>query len=167
MDQHGRFIPTHVGHIYDIRKMRFHHTVHPHACGAYNDSFAANNRFFGSSPRMWGIYHIYIPISKNPRFIPTHVGHMPAVRSFPLQLTVHPHACGAYSYPPSSSLLICGSSPRMWGICFLFRALALQLLVHPHACGAYSGEAVDGCWLTGSSPRMWGICRRWKHETFQ
>ena len=93
--------------------------------------------------------------------------------------SVHPHACGVHLLTVSTTTIIFGSSPRMWGTCtvfFLFigrcrfipthvgyiaRPLGDNLIitVHPHACGVHIINRELGMRLLGSSPRMWGTCR--------
>ena len=98
-----RFIPTHVGHIC-ITLLQFGSmTVHPHACGAYCITDIQKICLFGSSPRMWGIFHCTRSTIFSFWFIPTHVGHIPAISA---RQPAHP-----------------GSSPRMWGIWFAVNIL--------------------------------------------
>ena len=91
-----RFIPTHVGHILiNLRRVKLI-PVHPHACGAYSSHLLLPAFHRGSSPRMWGICKSSSRHLQHPRFIPTHVGHMPCGTHGWSRSAVHPHACGAY-----------------------------------------------------------------------
>ena len=76
--------------------------------------------------------------------------------------SVHPHACGVHLLTVSTTTIIFGSSPRMWGTCtvfFLFigrcrfipthvgyiaRPLGDNLIitVHPHACGVHVSKLI-------------------------
>ncbi len=91
-----RFIPTHVGHTLRSLMPCFSSSVHPHACGAYYAYIPDFARYYGSSPRMWGI--------------PLTIPNMTEINA------VHPHACGAYAMRYACFRWTIGSSPRMWGI---------------------------------------------------
>ena len=130
----------------------------------------------GSSPRVWGT-----PICANAsdnlrRFIPTCVGNTEN-RICPSQYgPVHPHVCGEHLRANRNMLVICGSSPRVWGT----RAIRITgpllrrfiptcvgntrrgyrhrtfLAVHPHVCGEHGVNRPVIVQHRGSSPRVWG-----------
>ena len=70
---------------------------------------------------------------------------------------VHPHVRGAYEPINSISLLICGSSPRAWGLRISFHSIIRVHPVHPHVRGAYSLDCFIMDFSSGSSPRAWGL----------
>ena len=177
-----RSIPTHVG--FTPRSSHGGRTtpVHPHACGVYLLIPASSVLSIGPSPRMWGLPGRSAPARSCHRSIPTHVGFTPEglllrterLRSIPTHVgftrlfsvlkhgvTVHPHACGVYTFDRSSSIKTSGPSPRMWGlrmhithtiktvrsipthVGFTWPVCTSSKLpsVHPHACGVYAGRA--------------------------
>ena len=112
-------------------------SVHPHACGAYSVLIPTSCATLGSSPRLWGIHLFGRDNRKDPRFIPTPVGHTNTSMVESASFSVHPHACGAYASGVSAG--------------------ASSTSVHPHACGAYAHSAARTSASPGSSPRLWGI----------
>ena len=89
---------------------------------------------------------------------------------------VHPHACGEHCFYSRLSILVTGSSPRLWGT-HRFRVLLgawarfiptpvgntpsvrkshALIAVHPHACGEHYFPLADATAYIGSSPRLWG-----------
>ena len=50
-----RFIPTRVGNTSELPSATDISTVHPHACGEYDNEMARKSGRVGSSPRVWGI----------------------------------------------------------------------------------------------------------------
>ena len=143
----------------------------------------------GSSPRLWGIRVSRAQLRGKPRFIPTPVGHTSVNRYSLMNISVHPHACGAYIERINSPLVLSGSSPRLWGIrrngcnqhldirfiptpvghTYSEALSTAPLAVHPHACGAYKilcNHCNADC---GSSPRLWGIpaLKQLKHHSIR
>ena len=91
-----RFIPTHVGNIYDPQNSWLTKTVHPHACGEHRIHEPFGPEKHGSSPRMWGTLKAESLRQEKARFIPTHVGNIIwAGPQFEAD-AVHPHACGEH-----------------------------------------------------------------------
>jgi len=72
--QRLRFIPTHVGNTTAGLAVSPQRAVHPHACGEHIGGSRKNQRYVGSSPRMWGTPPPGLWYRSRPRFIPTHVG---------------------------------------------------------------------------------------------
>ncbi len=117
MDDPKRFIPTHVGNICIVLNDSSGTSVHPHACGEHLVPVTCMPESSGSSPRMWGTFPWRSSRISAPRFIPTHVGNISQSNVLQSLTAVHPHACGEHSSQFPVSLLIFGSSPRMWGTC--------------------------------------------------
>ena len=154
--------------------------VHPHACGEHVLGGVKADWSRGSSPRMWGTHFQIVGAGRLTRFIPTHVGNTCSPLSMPFALPVHPHACGEHFAMSWFSLIMTGSSPRMWGTpwrarcgCSRCRFIPTHVgntcrqtiirrapAVHPHACGEHSASQVPENAPSGSSPRMWGTRRR-------
>ena len=111
----GRFIPTHVGNTPDRGRPAGLNPVHPHACGEHRSHYRERHWWIGSSPRMWGTLLQRTNRRLRYRFIPTHVGNTIGARRAYRIVTVHPHACGEHRAFSTSTLSVCGSSPRMWG----------------------------------------------------
>ena len=125
---------------------------------------------------MWGTYEYDEFGKRESRFIPTHVGNIKKVLRSVNGSSVHPHACGEHTQTLFAALDFTGSSPRMWGTCFLqvlynlpsgfipthvgniFRAYKRRsgYSVHPHACGEHIVWTLFQAQRNGSSPRMWG-----------
>ena len=69
-----RFIPTHVGNASRSRWQIDAHAVHPHARGERYQSVDQWAELSGSSPRTWGTLSFEWLVTRDNRFIPTHVG---------------------------------------------------------------------------------------------
>src|SRR5579884_57131 len=73
----------------------------------------------GSLPRVRGIFlqnlMEWIPL----RFTPMRVGNIWCVLPVRRDRPVHPHACGEYVTSHTSAAGVCGSPPRVGGICLL------------------------------------------------
>ena len=54
VNEHPRFIPTHVGNTPAGAPPPRCASVHPHACGEHDGEIRGRNGSLGSSPRMWG-----------------------------------------------------------------------------------------------------------------
>ena len=153
--------------------------VHPHIRGAYDPGAGGPGKHLGSSPHTWGIPFSAPSFSIASGFIPTYVGHTPAVGSSAHRQTVHPHIRGAYNLYASAAAISTGSSPHTWGIrdpgghqlpakgfiptyvghTSFGRPPNERGPVHPHIRGAYRNTEQKGSEIRGSSPHTWGI--RW------
>ena len=91
-------------------------TVHPHACGEYDQASYSPQATVGSSPRVWGILDPAMCQGLEGRFIPTRVGNTGGCSSLTVTRSVHPHACGEYKETVICLMRRVGSSPRVWGI---------------------------------------------------
>ena len=111
----GRFIPTPVGNAPNGRSGQSPTPVHPHARGERSRVLIEHQAERGSSPRPWGTPWSVIRQRIGSRFIPTPVGNAPSKSLTLVMTTVHPHARGERSSPPSAAALAFGSSPRPWG----------------------------------------------------
>ena len=125
---------------------------------------------------MWGQENVVVKKLRGARIIPTRVGTSRTLSATLTPLRDHPHACGdklAFAFP---SIVLLGSSPRVWGqVVDLFSASLKKRIIptrvgtrlcaylcclfnrdHPHACGDkvynISRDGKEG----GSSPRVWG-----------
>ena len=112
---------------------------------------------YGSSPHTWGIPTPAGETGQAGRFIPTYVGHTPAMPVLSCYMPVHPHIRGAYPFMASLILVHSGSSPHTWGILPLSGRAPLTSAVHPHIRGAYFLPGGLRHVLYGSSPHTWGI----------
>ena len=130
----------------------------------------------GSSPRLWGTPVIHNHKTPSPRLIPTPVGNSLHSANLVGMFQVHPHACGELHLKSLITLVIIGSSPRLWGTLSLKykptgtrrfiptpvgnsveRLIAHQKTqVHPHACGELFTPPRISSSPIGSSPRLWG-----------
>ncbi len=110
-----RFIPTHVGNIKYVCRVKGVLPVHPHACGEHSEQKVDARFLGGSSPRMWGTCRCRSRLLRGPRFIPTHVGNMSCPQKSRMGSSVHPHACGEHFASTQPFFRTVGSSPRMWG----------------------------------------------------
>ncbi len=152
-----RFIPTRVGNtattVAEVQAI----TVHPHACGEYDNNSPTYSSSSGSSPRVWGIPRFGQSQTFRCRFIPTRVGNTTGDKAPGKALSVHPHACGEYLRLAKAGIRQAGSSPRVWGILKVrknlnrvyrfiptrvgnteaFLVTNSTMTVHPHACGEY------------------------------
>ena len=185
-----RFIPTHVGNTRAQVKKIHSRAVHPHACGEHLHQHLQNLLLHGSSPRMWGTRSGAVTTNSGTRFIPTHVGNTHSIFASRHIITVHPHACGEHFLIVFCSLILYGSSPRMWGTRFPLWILhfchrfipthvgntkspivkVIEIPVHPHACGEHVWFVCGVEFYSGSSPRMWGTPhnqhREWQTNRF-
>ena len=179
VNEHPRFIPTHVGNTPAGAPPPRCASVHPHACGEHDGEIRGRNGSLGSSPRMWGTLVDTVGEGRMLRFIPTHVGNTHRRPSPSDRQSVHPHACGEHGVHPYVRLSVIGSSPRMWGTPKpgARARLAARFIpthvgntpvsarqagypsVHPHACGEHRRLRVSNICGVGSSPRMWGTLR--------
>ena len=128
---------------------------HPHACGDKPCTDLKKASAKGSSPRVWG--QVLDEVNELPLtgIIPTRVGTRTVV-SYRRHLSKdHPHACGDKVSLVKLSLLLLGSSPRVWGQAYLGYVGHPQVRIiptrvgtsiapkcgqrsqgdHPHACG--------------------------------
>ena len=134
---HWRFIPTYVG-LTDVAE------------------FIRSARF-GSSPRMWGLPSLPLPIILLQRFIPTYVGLTHSIKYRRACLPVHPHVCGAYIHGGGFRSGIVRFIPTYVGLTPSVTMCDHPKTVHPHVCGAYLSRFCRLRIRFGSSPRMWGL----------
>ena len=116
---HIRFIPTPVGNIPHVPYRIQQTAVHPHACGEHEYASQHPQVKSGSSPRLWGTSPQSALDCLSLRFIPTPVGNIPEVLWHPMSVPVHPHACGEHGRTSTTSRIMDGSSPRLWGTSIL------------------------------------------------
>ena len=110
-----RYIPTLVGRLRMENDRRDNYTVHPHACGEIAGPIRKLSHPCGTSPRLWGDCLRRLCLQPGFRYIPTLVGRLASAMSPPLNVPVHPHACGEIPCPPLHRAPINGTSPRLWG----------------------------------------------------
>ena len=176
----GRFTPTGVGTIQQIREHLDGQTVHPHGRG---DNWIVRDgvaRCDGSPPRAWGQCRIRKRGHHQRRFTPTGVGTISNKQIGRGPDAVHPHGRGDNLGALASRLRRPGSPPRAWGqfhralvqalggrftptgVGTMSRRYKCSLIskVHPHGrgdnhplCGLASAHP-------GSPPRAWGQCGR-------
>ena len=171
-----RFIPTRVGNTNCGLGRPALPAVHPHACGEHKTGQLQSSASCGSSPRVWGTPHVPGCYFLCRRFIPTRVGN---TRTMPARCrmdSVHPHACGEHAAANGASVIVVGSSPRVWGTLtirfrqslkprfiptrvgntLLYWLCSACTAVHPHACGEHLEPDANAIINSGSSPRVWG-----------
>ena len=88
---------------------------HPHACG---DKYLSLSHFLilsGSSPRVWGQGSIILLGLSLIGIIPTRVGTRTSTCRYKNHGKDHPHACGDKVLQESTTYVMLGSSPRVWG----------------------------------------------------
>ena len=171
-----RFIPTCVGNISFEHSRRSPSSVHPHVCGEHWRSKRHAVNMGGSSPRVWGTFLHWSPMSNPYRFIPTCVGNICLDACAFKIIAVHPHVCGEHDAVTVAGFYNDGSSPRVWGTYFScyggvsghrfiptcvgnIETLATLLdvsPVHPHVCGEHVPGRERLEIIKGSSPRVWG-----------
>ena len=150
-----RFIPTAVGNAQIAPSCQRVQAVHPHGCGERCFNVKRQYNIAGSSPRLWGTLRVKVIFNRQRRFIPTAVGNAQIAPSCQRVQAVHPHGCGERYLRFVVIVVICGSSPRLWGTLetgvatpklrrFIPTAVGnagvLWLIfitgsVHPHGCG--------------------------------
>ncbi len=148
----------------------------PHACGGVSIADKVWEVAEGSSPRLWGCFHVALSYRYVSGVFPTPVGVFPlGSLSLPV-IAGLPHACGGVSSGPLRYALSLRSSPRLWG-CFLRQAsghdagvvfptpvgvfpvtglVAYMGARLPHACGGVSTLMPEATKRRESSPRLWG-----------
>ena len=172
-----RFIPTCVGNTPSLFAGSCVYPVHPHVRGEYSAFHGCTGQTRGSSPRAWGIPWILAYSNDKYRFIPTCVGNTANSVVISPPAAVHPHVRGEYDAVRRHMVHGLGSSPRAWGIRYVWSA-AMQLdgfiptcvgntvrgegsmpssWVHPHVRGEYFSRRRFIRSDNGSSPRAWGI----------
>ena len=155
--------------------------VHPHAYGERVGIALQSVDTTGSSPRIWGTALGPQHVSRENRFIPTHMGNGRSALTAKVIATVHPHAYGERLIPLPSRPPRYGSSPRIWGTdrrrfthdagqrfipthmgngCCRSDNRA-SASVHPHAYGERSAQGGYVAPVGGSSPRIWGTASRY------
>ncbi len=193
---YDRFIPTPVGNTDTPPPPPPPASVHPHACGEHANTGYEPVLGLGSSPRLWGTRDRCPTSPVVERFIPTPVGNTTPMARLRGNMAVHPHACGEHSLVPKliswasvhphacgehnnsvgPIIMICGSSPRLWGtpVRLPSQPSAIRFIptpvgntissprtpparaVHPHACGEHVSKKTKRSTIFGSSPRLWG-----------
>ena len=153
------FIPTCVGNTGKYRGMGSVPPVHPHVCGEYIYPAACAPSLVRFIPTCVGnTNRIQSATCFQERFIPTCVGNTATLAVF--------YWCGVRFIPTCvgntlrrmrPSMLLRGSSPRVWGILIVFNSSGIFKPVHPHVCGEYFAPRLASCLYFGSSPRVWGI----------
>ena len=88
---------------------------HPHACGDKTQTDYINMTELGSSPRVWGQGIPNCVKASFQRIIPTRVGTRTLSMLKALARTDHPHACGDKTRIACLTIIVRGSSPRVWG----------------------------------------------------
>ncbi len=151
----SRFIPTCVGTVVYIASNPRSTKVHPHVCGDSRLLSISLHSSFGSSPRVWGQLLARLIRRIGLRFIPTCVGTVFLFSEITVAKKVHPHVCGDSKTQSNKSILLLGSSPRVWGQSWrgqrsiqfhrfiptcvgtvsVFTGKSKGGKVHPHVCG--------------------------------
>ena len=163
-----RCIPTRVGRGPGEAPWRCPWPVHPHACGERSQPCAFWVRRCGTSPRVWGEAGRAQRAGRYPRYIPTRVGRGHRQIEGAWGTPVHPHACGERWSGCGTSVIHCGTSPRVWGEVGPSRCTSVVHRYIPTrvgrgwerpgcACGAPPGPGRQR--RTGTSPRVWGEAR--------
>ena len=108
-------IPTRMGT--SRCRRRYGHTCedHPHAYGDKQTGNFDVPVIQGSSPRVWGQVSLSTSLMQKIRIIPTRMGTSLNELIRTLDTFNHPHAYGDKPLCLSLSLIISGSSPRVWG----------------------------------------------------
>ena len=154
--------------------------VHPHACGDHVEPNYESIDDSGSPPRVWGPPDPRGAHPLCPRFTPTRVGTTAEMSLSPVNVAVHPHACGDHEQLAARPAGEGGSPPRVWGpllTTFDIRDLSRFTPtrvgttrsrtarcpcspVHPHACGDHTLLPTEPSAQLGSPPRVWGPPRQ-------
>ncbi len=158
--------------------------VHPHVCGEHYRFDGSFIRRLGSSPRVWGTSLENDTSPFFSRFIPTCVGNI-LFRCLPGESgPVHPHVCGEHAIIVGVNFSPHGSSPRVWGTCYVqppgfcngrfiptcVGNMKNELIiinaetVHPHVCGEHFRSNNSNFLDSGSSPRVWGTLNSGSQE---
>ena len=111
----SRIIPTRVGTSPYQISYRKTPRDHPHACGDKRKTLAQQYEAQGSSPRVWGQAAPANIIQRGGRIIPTRVGTRVCYLGFVCLCQDHPHAYGDKQLSLTLSVMLRGSSPRVWG----------------------------------------------------
>ena len=105
---------------------------------------------------MWGRPGTERNPETTPRFIPTRVGQTSLENGAGMDLSVHPHACGADEQAEELTAQIDRFIPTRVGQTVSEEQEAPVRAVHPHACGADAVFGLPALCVFGSSPRVWG-----------
>ena len=114
-NQNVRIIPTRVGTRCCQYLSQACPRDHPHACGDKRKTLAQQYEAQGSSPRVWGQAAPANIIQRGGRIIPTRVGTRVCYLGFVCLCQDHPHAYGDKQLSLTLSVMLRGSSPRVWG----------------------------------------------------
>ena len=112
----GRYTPTRVGTSWSPIPERWLGTVHPHACGDFDDVLALNLQPGGTPPRVWGLLSDHRAVRTIVRYTPTRVGTSSGALPGSALRPVHPHACGDFPLCMWFSHFAHGTPPRVWGL---------------------------------------------------
>ncbi len=154
--QDSRFTPTHVGNTCQSGNRTNFAKIHPHACGEHVAIQRTGPGPHGSPPRMWGTPDVAVVANRDQRFTPTHVGNTLPWPGSKVLDTVHPHACGEHSATNTTTGLVNGSPPRMWGTPSGGHPAQWRYRFTPTHVGNTFSSSVRPRFVPGSPPRMWG-----------
>ena len=149
------YIPTSVGRLKMMLWWGTRFSVHPHVCGEIFRAKTTDKVAVGTSPRLWGDFHIKVIKANKQRYIPTSVGRLASNTTQTTMPTVHPHVCGEIPRAEREAKPARGTSPRLWGDCKYhvltadeWRYIPTSVgrfqapfstvhnrTVHPHVCG--------------------------------
>ena len=88
---------------------------HPHAYGDKVLRSDTATEDLGSSPRVWGQEFVTLGLFAFARIIPTRMGTRVCYLGFVCLCQDHPHAYGDKQLSLTLSVMLRGSSPRVWG----------------------------------------------------
>ena len=108
-------IPTRVGTREKHWLSSTKHRDHPHACGDKLLPQILYKGGVGSSPRVWGQEFVTLGLFAFARIIPTRMGTRVCYLGFVCLCQDHPHAYGDKQLSLTLSVMLRGSSPRVWG----------------------------------------------------
>ena len=114
-DKNTGIIPTRMGT--SCRTNVTHSVIkdHPHAYGDKLSCLCLGCRVAGSSPRVWGQAAVTKANMEEIGIIPTRMGTSSLSKSANIYIEDHPHAYGDKNEKGNLSIIVSGSSPRVWG----------------------------------------------------
>ena len=149
-------IPAYAGNTRPFRSSMPPVRDHPRVCGEHADYPLHIDVISGSSPRMRGTPHHWIPDGEFEWIIPAYAGNTTAPSAPKPAPRDHPRVCGEHYIRRVDRLDRRGSSPRMRGTPALRPARMTPARDHPRVCGEHEAAVVGGLTDAGSSPRMRG-----------
>ena len=160
-----RIIPTRMGTSYALVTPCFFDEDHPHAYGDKPLSFDAAKCIGGSSPRVWGQEKIVILFSYRSGIIPTRMGTSSLSCTLVPAPQDHPHAYGDKRPCHQTTLLVTGSSPRVWGQGFMKERMRRYFRIIPTRMGT-SIAVVKAYTIVWDHPHAYGdkLCRYGKGD---